>query len=135
MVEFCDGSVIAQMGTPDMRLPISYALSYPERTVPVCKALDLVNIQKLSFYNVDHETFPAIMLAKKAAKEKGVMCSIFNGANEAAVQMFLDGKCSFNDIVRLIEKAMNDAPVIQSPSLEDIFEADLFARKIVKECC
>ena len=135
MVEFCDGSVIAQMGVPDMRLPISYALSYPERTVPVCKALDLVSVGSLTFYDVDHETFSAITLAKKAAKEKGVMCSIFNGANEAAVEMFLNRKCTFTQITELIEKAMQKAPVIKKPSLGDIFEADAYARKIVKDCC
>lgn len=135
MVEFCDGSVIAQMGVPDMKLPISYALSYPERTVPVCKPLDLVSIGKLSFYDVDHKNFPAIKLAKEAANAGGVMCAVYNGANEAAVELFLNGKCSFTDIIRFIECAMKKAPVIKNPTLEDIFEADLFARRIVKECC
>ena len=135
MVEFCDGSVIAQMGVPDMKLPISYALSYPDRTVPVCKPLDLVSVGKLSFYDIDHENFPAVMLAKEAAKAGGVMCAIYNGANEAAVELFLKGKCSFTDIVRFIECAMNKSPKIKEPCLDDIFEADLFARKIVKECC
>ena len=135
MVELCDGSVIAQMGVPDMKLPISYALSYPERTVPVCKGLDLTEICKLSFYEVDHENFPAITLAREAAKLGGVMCAMYNGANEAAVEMFLKGECRFLDIYSLIEKAMSKAPKIDVPSYEDVFEADAYARNIVKECC
>ncbi len=135
MVEFCDGSVIAQMGVPDMKLPISYALSYPERTVPVSKPLDLVSVSKLSFYDIDNNAFPAVQLAKKAAKAGGVMCAIYNGANEAAVEMFLNGKCKFTQITELIEKAMEKAPYVKNPSLEDIFMADSFAREIVKECC
>lgn len=135
MVEFCDGSVIAQMGVPDMKLPISYALSYPERTVPVSKSLDLVSVSKLSFYDIDNNAFPAVQLAKKAAKAGGVMCAVYNGANEAAVEMFLNGKCKFTQITELIEKAMEKAPCVENPSLEDIFMADSFAREIVKECC
>ena len=135
MVEFCDGSIIAQMGVPDMKLPISYALSYPDRTVPVCKSLDLVSIGKLTFYDVDNDTFPAISLAKKAASSGGVMCAIYNGANEASVEMFLNGKCRFTDITKYIEKAMEKAPQIVNPTIEDVFSADAFAREIVKECC
>ena len=134
LVEFCDGSVIAQMGVPDMKLPISYALSYPRRTVPVTERLDLVKIGKLSFYDVDNETFPAIELARKAADAGGVMCAVYNGANEAAVELFLNEKCSFTDITKFIAKAMEKAPKIEYPTLEDIFEADLLARNLVKEC-
>ena len=135
MVEFCDGSIIAQMGVADMKLPISYALSYPKRTVPVCKALDLVEVGKLTFFDIDYRTFPSIDLAKKAAEAGGVMCAVYNGANEAAVELFLGGKCKFTAITELIEKAMDRAPKTQNPELEDIFMADMFARKIVKECC
>lgn len=135
MVEFCDGSVIAQMGVPDMKLPISYALSYPRRTIPVCKALNLVGVGRLSFYPVDNENFPAIELAKKAARMGGVMCAVYNGANEAAVELFLNGKCSFTDITVLIEKAMEKAPREENVSIENIIMADKFAREIVKECC
>lgn len=135
MVEFCDGSVIAQMGVADMKLPISYALSYPERTVPVSNPLDLVSVSKLTFYDIDNKTFPAVQLAKKAAKSGGIMCAVYNGANEAAVELFLEGKCKFTQITELIEKAMERAPEINNPRLEDIFMADSFAREIVKECC
>ncbi len=135
MVEFCDGSVIAQLGVPDMKLPISYALSYPERTIPVCKALDLVSAGKLTFFDIDNETFPAVILAKKAAQAGGTMCAVYNGANEAAVELFLNEKCKFLDITDLIAKAMDMCPLIINPSLEDIYMADELARKIVKECC
>ena len=135
MVEFCDGSVIAQLGVPDMKLPISYALSYPERTVPVSNELDLVSVGKLSFYDIDNEAFPSVNLAKKAANAGGVMCAVFNGANEAAVELFLNNKCRFTDITELIEKAMDKCPEVKTPTLEDIFMADNFAREIVKECC
>ena len=135
MVEFCDGSVIAQLGVPDMKLPISYALSYPERTVPVSNELDLVSVGKLSFYDIDNEAFPSVNLAKKAANAGGVMCAVYNGANEAAVELFLNNKCRFTDITELIEKAMDKCPEVKTPTLEDIFMADNFAREIVKECC
>lgn len=135
MVEFCDGSVIAQLGVPDMKLPISYALSYPERTVPVSNELDLVSVGKLSFYDIDNEAFPSVNLAKKAANAGGVMCAVYNGANEAAVELFLSNKCRFTDITELIEKAMDKCPEVKTPTLEDIFMADNFAREIVKECC
>lgn len=135
MVEFCDGSVIAQLGVPDMKLPISYALSYPERTVPVSSELDLVSVGKLSFYDIDNEAFPSVNLAKKAANAGGVMCAVYNGANEAAVELFLNNKCKFTDITELIEKAMDKCPEVKTPTLEDIFMADDFAREIVKECC
>ena len=135
MVEFCDGSVIAQLGVPDMKLPISYALSYPERTVSVSNELDLVSVGKLSFYDIDNEAFPSVNLAKKAANAGGIMCAVYNGANEAAVELFLNNKCRFTDITELIEKAMDKCPEVKTPTLEDIFMADNFAREIVKECC
>ena len=135
MVEFCDGSVIAQLGVPDMKLPISYALSFPDRSVPVCKALDLVEVSKLTFHHIDNSVFPSVLLAKKAAKAGGVMCSVFNGANEAAVDAFLHGNCKFLQIPELIEKAMDAAPSIANPTLDDIYMADEFSRKFVKDCC
>lgn len=134
MVEMCDGSVIAQLGVPDMKLPISYALSYPRRSVPVAERLDLVKVGKLTFHEIDNETFPAVSLAKRAAREGGIMCAVFNGANEEAVAAFLGGKCRFTDITALIEEAMNRCANIENPQLEDIFAADRAAREIVKEC-
>lgn len=134
MVEMCDGSVIAQLGVPDMKLPISYALSYPQRSAPVSEKLDLVKVGKLTFYDIDNETFPAVRLAKKAAAEGGTMCAVFNGANEEAVSMFLKGKCRFTEITMLIEEAMRRCKSVRNPRIEDIFAADRAAREIVKEC-
>lgn len=135
LVEFCDGSVIAQMGVPDMKLPISYALNFPNRGMRVSEPLDLVKASRLTFYDIDKDVFNSVELAKKAAGMGGVMCAVYNGANEAAVELFLKGKCGFLDITRKIEEAMDKAPIIDKPTLSDIFEADLLARKIVKECC
>ena len=132
MVEFCDGSVIAQMGVPNMKLPISYALSYPERSVPVTEPLDLVSVSNLSFYNIDNDAFPAVELAKNAARSGGVMCAVYNGANEAAVEKFLKGECKFTQITEYIEKAMQKAPKVENVTLEDIANADSFAREMVK---
>ena len=134
MVEMCDGSVIAQLGVPDMKLPISYALSYPRRSAPVSERLDLVKVGKLTFFDIDNETFPAVRLAKKAAAEGGTMCAVFNGANEEAVSMFLKGKCRFTEITMLIEEAMRRCKNVRNPRIEDIFAADRAAREIVKEC-
>ena len=130
MVEFCDGSVIAQLGVPDMKLPIAYALNYPCRGAAVTKQLDLTQIGKLTFFEIDKDAFPAVELAKRAARSGGVMCAVYNGANEKAVEMFLNGKCKFNEITKIIERAMQKAPRIEKPSLEDIFEADCFARNL-----
>lgn len=135
LVEFCDGSVIAQMGVPDMKLPISYALNFPNRGMRVSEPLNLVKASRLTFYDIDKDVFNSVELAKKAAGKGGVMCAVYNGANEAAVELFLKGKCGFLDITRKIEEAMDKAPIIDKPTLSDIFEADLLARKIVKECC
>lgn len=135
LVEFCDGSVIAQMGVPDMKLPISYALNFPNRGMRVSEPLDLVKASRLTFYDIDKDVFNSVELAKKAAGMGGVMCAVYNGANEAAVELFLKGKCGFLDITRKIEEAMDKAPIIDKPTLSDIFEADLLARKIVKGCC
>lgn len=128
MVEFCDGSVIAQLGAPDMRLPIEYALTYPERKIAVSSPLNLTEIGKLTFFEPDNEAFPAIELAKRAARAGGVACAVYNGANEKAVDMFLNGKCKFTEITEIIERAVNSAPRIENPTLDDIFEADAYAR-------
>lgn len=134
MVEMQDGSVIAQMGLPDMKLPISYALSYPERSVPTHEELDLAKIGSLTFYDIESDAFPAIELAREAAKKGGGMCTVFNGANEAAVELFLNGKCRFTDITEYIAEAMQKCPKADANSIENIFALDAEARKIVKEC-
>lgn len=132
MVEFTDGSVIGQLGVPDMRLPIAYALTWPQRKLPVSEPLDLVKIGKLTFYDIDSETFPAVGLAKKAAKIGGTMPAVLNGANEEAVAAFLRDSCGFLEITELIGKAMEEHRPIQDPTVEDIKAADAEARELVR---
>lgn len=132
LVEFCDGSVIGQFGVPDMKLPISYALHYPERSIKVSERLDLTKIATLTFADIDHEAFPAVNMAKWAAKQGGTMPAVFNGANEEAVAMFLKGECRFGDITEYISYAMDKHIVVRETSVEAIEEADRFARRMVK---
>lgn len=133
LVEFCDGSVIGQFGVPDMKLPISYALHYPERSIKVSERLDLAKIGTLTFHEIDHEAFPAVTMAKNAAKAGGTMPAVFNGANEEAVAMFLKGKCRFGDITEYISYAMDKHNVVKETSIANIEAADKFARAMVRE--
>lgn len=125
MVEFVDNSVIAQLGTPDMKVPIQYALTYPSRyDLPTSKKLDLVEIGKLHFSQMDMERFPCLKMAFDAGKEGGTMPTVLNAANEVAVDLFLKGKISFLTIEDFIAKAMNEHRTIKSPDLETILEID-----------
>ncbi len=133
LVEFCDGSVIGQFGVPDMKLPISYALHYPDRSIKVSERLDLARIATLTFSEIDHEAFPAVNMAKWAAKKGGTMPAVFNGANEEAVAMFLRGDCRFGDITEYISCAMDKHTIVKETSIEAIEEADRFARRMVRE--
>ncbi len=133
LVEFCDGSVIGQFGVPDMKLPISYALHYPERSIKVSERLDLAKIGTLTFHEIDHEAFPAVTMAKNAARIGGSMPAVFNGANEEAVAMFLKGKCRFGDITEYIAYAMDKHKVVKETTIENIEAADRFARSMVCE--
>lgn len=133
LVEFCDGSVIGQFGVPDMKLPISYALHYPDRSIKVSEKLDLAKIGTLTFSEIDHEAFPAVNMAKWAAKKGGTMPAVFNGANEEAVAMFLKGKCRFGDITEYISYAMEKHNIVYETTIPNIEEADRFARRMVKE--
>lgn len=133
LVEFCDGSVIGQFGLPDMKLPISYALHYPERSIKVSERLDLAKIGTLTFHEIDHEAFPAVTMAKNAARIGGSMPAVFNGANEEAVAMFLKGKCRFGDITEYIAYAMDKHKVVKETTIENIEAADRFARSMVRE--
>lgn len=128
MVEYSDGSVIAQLGYPDMRIPIQYALTYPERMAAIYKKLDLVKTGKLEFSEADKEAFPCIRLAYEALREGGTMPAVLNGANEKAVELFLTGKIGFTDIPETIEKVMDKHDLIREPVIEDIVEADFWAR-------
>lgn len=132
LVEFCDGSVIGQFGVPDMKLPISYALHYPERAMRVSERLDLTKIGTLTFSEIDNETFPAVDMAKYAAKIGGTMPAAFNGANEEAVAMFLDGKCRFGDITEYIARAMDKHKCGECADIEAVEAADREARALVR---
>ncbi len=129
-VQFTDGAVIAQLGTPDMRLPIQYALTYPNRGIGFEK-LDLFKVGTLTFEKPDTDTFRCLPLCIEAINRGGVYPTAVNGANEEAVRLFLEGKIGFLDIAELNEKAMLAAPDIKDYTLEDIFEADKLARQTV----
>ena len=129
LVEYCDNAVLAQLGVPDMRLPIQYALTWPARTQAVAKPLDLLTCPPLTFHVPDYEAFPCLSLALEAAKTGGTATAILNGANEAAVGLFLAGQISFGEIAKRVERALAQVPVVQSPTLEDVLEADKEARQ------
>ncbi|MBQ4097858.1 MAG: 1-deoxy-D-xylulose-5-phosphate reductoisomerase [Clostridia bacterium] len=133
MVEFDDGAVIAQMSYPSMELPISLALSYPERLDCGIKSLDFSSLSKLTFNSVDHDRFPCFSLVLQAAEEGGVYPAVANGANEEAVRLFLEGKIGYEDIYKSIYGAMQSYDGGQHLHLEEFTEADGFARKYVKD--
>ena len=128
LVEYRDGAVLAQLGTPDMRLPIRYAMTYPERGINPAEPLDLLSCPPLTFAAPDREAFPCLRLAEEAATEGGTACAILNGANEEAVGLFLADQIGFHDIPRLVEKARREVPVVREPDLEEILAADREAR-------
>ena len=128
LVEYRDGAMLAQLGTPDMKLPIRYAMTYPHRAESPDKPLDLLTCGALTFAEPDERAFPCLRLARYAAAVGGTACAILNGANEAAVGMFLRGEIGFNDISRRVERALERVSVQYQPSLADILEADKAAR-------
>ena len=131
MVEFCDGAVLAQLGAPDMRLPIAYALTYPERFNFNGPTLDFKTIKSFSFDTPDTDTFSCLKLAMDAAKARDATAAVLNGANEAAVSAFLNEKCGFLEISELVGEAMETVKTGENPSLEEILDADLLARNCV----
>ena len=131
MVEYVDGAVMAQLGSPDMRLPIQLAMTYPERTTCCAPELDLLSCGPLTFAPADTEAFPCLALARACGKAGGTACPVMNGANEAAVALFLEDKIGFYDIYRLVNHAVETVPFIAEPSLEQILEADRLARLAV----
>ena len=133
MVEFVDGAVMAQMGTPDMRLPIQLAMTYPERTACPVDALDLTTCGALTFCKPDLEAFPCLALAYKCAKLGGTACAVMNGANEAAVALYLEDKIGFYDIYDLVSGAVDTIDNTQDPTLEQILDADRLARQYVMD--
>lgn len=132
MVEFTDGAVMAQLGTPDMRLPIQLALTYPQRIPCPVEPLDLLSCGPLTFSKPDMENFPCLALAYECAKKGGTACPAMNGANEEAVAMFLRNEIGFYDIYRLVSQAVEAVPFQKNPTLEEILEADRQARAAVK---
>lgn len=133
MVEYADGGVIAQLGVPDMHLPIQYALTFPNRRYIKGERLDFTKYNTLTFAKPDTDTFKALALAYRAGRQGGILPTVFNSADEAAVELFLKEKISFLGISDVIEKAMEVAPRIENPTIEDILQADSFAREFVKE--
>lgn len=136
MVEFVDHSVIAQMGAPDMRLPIQYALNYPSRTRPIAKPLNLLEVSKLTFEAPDRETFKALDLAYMAGKRGGLQTAVLNSANEEAVALFLEDAISYYQIVELVEEAMDAYRNLGEISLDKVLmaheEVKAFVRRKVK---
>ena len=133
LVEFVDGAVMAQMGTPDMRLPIQLAMTYPARTGCPVAALDLTTCGALTFCKPDLEAFPCLALAYRCAKLGGTACAVMNGANEVAVALYLEDKIGFYDIYDLVSGAVDTIENIQDPTLEQILESDRLARQYVKD--
>jgi 1-deoxy-D-xylulose-5-phosphate reductoisomerase len=129
MVEYVDGSVIAQLGIPDMKTPIAYALSYPERLPLDLPALDLFQLQNLSFYPPDDTKFPCLRLAYEACQVGSTMPAVLNAANEVAVDAFLEGRIAFPEVPRLIASVMEQHQVASETTLHHILEADRWARE------
>jgi len=124
MVEFRDGAVIAQLGTPDMRLPIQYALFYPERRYLDGERLDFRKLKEITFEEPDMKTFLGLPMAIEAAEKGGSMPTVFNAANEAAVKLFLERKIGFTDIYRIIRSSMDEHRVISAPGLDEILTVE-----------
>ena len=133
MVEYLDGSVLAQMGNPDMRTPIAYAMGYPERIEAGVSPLDLTKVGKLEFEALDLERFPCVRLAYEALRRGGTAPAALNAANEMAVDAFLNGHLAFLDIPRVIEAVMSTAGVTEAATLDDILRADAAARQAATE--
>lgn len=130
MVEYADGTVMAQMATTDMRLPIQYALSYPERLNAIVPRLDLVSVGRLEFEPVDHKTFPSLNYARHAVTMGGTMSAVMNAANEVAVEQFLAGALSFPGIFRVVERVMESHLLDTRVDLEAVLGADAWARRM-----
>jgi len=134
LVEFIDGSMIAQLGTPDMKLPIQYALTYPNRVAGISEHLKLEQLGTLTFEKPNLEVFRALALGIEVAKTAGSAAAVFNGANEAAVEQFLAGNIKFVTIVELIEHCLSKHNAQTDVSLEQLIEADQWARREVIQC-
>ena len=131
MVEFVDGSILAQMSTTDMALPIQFALTYPERYAGPCAPLDLASVGRLDFEAPRTDLFPALDLARRAGTAGGTLPAVLNAANEAAVEAFLAGKLSFPGIWESVARAMDTVPFVEHPTLDQLIEADRAARFVI----
>jgi len=134
LVEFVDGSIIAQMGCPDMSLPIQYALTYPARLAGVAKKLQLDRLRTLTFEKPDSRVFPAIEMGFEVAQKGGTAAAVFNAANEAAVEQFLGGAIKFGNIVELVRHCLDNYESRADATFEQLLEADSWAKKEVMEC-
>ena len=132
-MEYCDHAVLAQLGVPDMRLPIQYALTYPNRADNAFERLSLTDVGTLTFEKPDTETFKCLPICIKAINEGGLAPTAVNGANEEAVALFLQGKIKFLQIADLVEKALAEVKNKRDYTVEDIFETDKAARKLVRD--
>ena len=132
-VEFADGAVLAQLGVPDMRVPIAYAMSYPERIPTGGQRLDLIRLGSLTFEEGDPVRFPSLRLARECLAAGGAACTVLNGANEAAVDAFLRDEIPFGAIFALVEDALSALPGLPADTLDEIYEADRRARQFVGE--
>lgn len=133
MVQFSDGAIIAQLGVPDMRLPIQYALTYPDRTALHNDRLDLFSVQKIEFLPPDFTNFPALSLAYTVFREGGSLPTVYNAANELAVASFLKRKIAYTDIFRMIENAVNHHVKIKQPSLEEVLTTERETYEYLKQ--
>ncbi|HWI56224.1 MAG TPA: 1-deoxy-D-xylulose-5-phosphate reductoisomerase, partial [Bacillota bacterium] len=129
MVEFVDGSMLAQLSTPDMCLPIQYALTYPERAPSTRVQTNLAKLGSLTFEEPDAERFPALELARRAGEVGGTLPAVLNAANEVAVEAFVERRISFLQISETVRRTMDRHQVVSHPSLEQILEADAWARQ------
>eukprot|EP01093_Parvamoeba_rugata_P011073 TRINITY_DN3025_c0_g1_i1.p1 TRINITY_DN3025_c0_g1~~TRINITY_DN3025_c0_g1_i1.p1 ORF type:complete len:387 (-),score=57.17 TRINITY_DN3025_c0_g1_i1:144-1304(-) len=134
MVEYCDGSVLAQLGSPDMRTPIAYALAWPERIKVDVPRLDFATIGGLNFQQPDTERFPALRLARQALQEGGTLPTVLNGANEVAVEAFLRDQIGFLDVAGIVETVMNKIGSHRLTDLEQVFETDAMVRRETAAC-
>lgn len=131
MVEFTDHSILAQLGMPDMRIPIQYAITYPERVPSLVPEIDWKTLSKMTFYSADDVTFKCLAACKKAMKKGGLYPAVANGANEVANRLFRDKKISFLDIGDLVSSAVDELTVEPASTLDDVFAADRLAREFV----
>jgi 1-deoxy-D-xylulose-5-phosphate reductoisomerase len=135
MVEYVDGCVIAQLGMPDMKAPIAYALSYPERVSSGVKPLDLTELSGLTFSKPDLERFPCLGLAYRALGEGESMPAVMNAANEVSVEAFLEGRISFLQIARVIEQTMDSHQAHRLASIDEVLAADQWGRETARTIC